>query len=649
MDRANMSPERWREIKPVLESALEKRADDRRAFLDGACAGDESLRREVESFLAAHERAGGFMFMPAIAEAARMLAEEMGKMPDPDEAATGERWRGDTAPIGDHQNPQLAPGGILDGRYMIERELGQGGIGQVFLARNLKLPCDPWVVIKVLREQILEHEDRDWFEEKFRAEIEAISRINHPGVVSAFDRGQLPDGRAYFVMQYVPGSTLRSVMSPRGMDPKRAADLLRKIAQPLDAAHAQGVIHRDLKPANIMLHTAGGEEYVKIIDFGVATVLGTMTASTSKETRAVGTPPYMAPEQLQGRPRRESDVFALGVIAFEMVTGQLPFNTDSTAQQIELQRAGVEERLREMRPDLPEAARLAILKATAFEPSSRYRAACEFSEAFSRALAKPDQYDPFDTTPIPIPDETRPPEPPPPRWLRPAIALIALLAAAAVGTIAWRQLAPWKNLTPANAVAKPPPLAERVLTYSLLMLKSPERYPGRKPFAPSGDIIFKEGDQVRLNLISPQDGYLYVINEGPERADGPPDFVVMFPNAGATAQVAAGKTIQIPTPSENPENDWFVFGAEAGVEKIWLIWSERSVAEMEAIKGVANPKDMGLVSNTNQISAVERYLKTLTETRAEVEKDERGQRTKIKVKGEVLAGLVRLEHRSGRR
>ena len=354
-------------------------------------------------------------------EAARMLAEEQSarKTLAMDRVANDERSHGATTLIDGGQNFTLAPGAILDGRYLIERELGQGGIGQVFLAQNLKLPRGAQVVIKVLREQTLEREDRDWIEKKFRAEIEALSRINHPGVVSAIDAGQSPDGRAYFVMQYVPGVTLRSVMTPGGMDPKRAADLLRKIAQPLDAAHEQGVIHRDLKPANIMLQLAGPEEYVKIIDFGIATVLGTATA-TPKQTRSIGTLPYTAPEQLQGRPLAASDIFALGVIAFEMITGELPFNADSSARQIELQRAGALEKLREMRAGLPEAARAAILKAMAFDPLNRYRAAREFSEAFSRALAQPDRPDPLETTVISA--EIRPPDATQPLWLPPAVS-----------------------------------------------------------------------------------------------------------------------------------------------------------------------------------------------------------------------------------
>src|SRR5262245_66411739 len=142
-------------------------------------------------------------------EAARMLSEEQSarKTLALDRVSTDERSHGATTLIDGGQSFMFAPGAILDGRYQIERELGQGGIGQVFLARNLKLPGGAQVVIKVLREQTLEREDRDWFEKKFRAEIAALSRINHPGVVSALDAGQFPDGRAYFVMQYNRKST----------------------------------------------------------------------------------------------------------------------------------------------------------------------------------------------------------------------------------------------------------------------------------------------------------------------------------------------------------------------------------------------------------------------------------------------------------
>jgi len=655
MNLAKMNPERWREIKPLLESALELDAGDRRSFLDETCAGDESLRREVESYIAAHEQAGDFMEKPAFEEAARMLAEERVAQETAHiyETPTEARPHNATTLIDDPKNISLAPGEILDGRYLIERELEPGGVGQVFLARNLKLPGGAQVVVKVLREQILECEDRDWFEKKFRAEIMALSRINHPGVVSALDAGQLPDGRAYFVMQYVPGRTLKSVMTTRRMNPKLVADLLRKIAQALDAAHEQGVIHRDLKPANIMLQasgseTSGHEEYIKIIDFGIATVLETSPAPASKETMIVGTLPYMAPEQFHGLPSAASDIFALGVIAFEMVTGQLPFNADTIPQQIELQRAGVEEKLRHLRGGLPEAARAAIQKAMAFETSNRYRAAREFSKAFDQALAEPERSDPLQPTPGPPaiqPAKRRP------RWPLLIVTLIALSAAAAVGTIAWRRLATAPEGKPIATKANPPAGAELSLSYSLEARRNPKRHPDGKPFIPTINTVFKAGDELRLRVNSPQACYLYAVNEAPERANGLPVYTLMFPINGDSAQVAANKTTQILAPGGDPEG-WFEFvdkkagvENETGVEKIWLIWSERGVAEMESIKYLANRRDMGLVSDPEQISRLDSYLKALAQTAVEVEKVEKSGMTKFKGRGEVLAGAVKLEHR----
>jgi eukaryotic-like serine/threonine-protein kinase len=140
MNQARMSPERWREIKPLLESALELKAEDRRAFLDKACAGDDELRREVESFLDASEQAGDFMDKPALEEAARMLAEDKD---------SNKRRSSDATLIGDRRDFPLAPGETLDGRYLIEGALGEGsGVGQVFLARNLKTPAETKVEVE---------------------------------------------------------------------------------------------------------------------------------------------------------------------------------------------------------------------------------------------------------------------------------------------------------------------------------------------------------------------------------------------------------------------------------------------------------------------------------------------------------------------
>ena len=142
-------------------------------------------------------------------------------------------------------------GTTLDGRYLIERELGRGGIGVVYLARDQQLMGKP-VVIKILLEQMLRTDDDGWVKRKFRQEVEALARIDHPGVVGVLHAGEMADGTPYLVMQYIEGRPLRSVMKSEGMNLQRAAHLIRQIGHALSSAHQRGIYHRDLKPENIM-------------------------------------------------------------------------------------------------------------------------------------------------------------------------------------------------------------------------------------------------------------------------------------------------------------------------------------------------------------------------------------------------------------
>ena len=272
----------------------------------------------------------------------------------------------------------------LKDRYLIEKELGRGNIGVVYLARDQQLISKP-VVIKVLLE---ESDENEWFKKKFRHEIEALARIDHPGVVGVLDAGEMPDGKAYLVMQFIEGRNLRSLMNVDGMELGRVANLMRQIGHALNAAHDKGVFHRDLKPENIMVQDLGeGEELVKLVDFGIAKVKDSQTASSTHMTQVAGTIVYMAPEQLMGEPSAASDIYALGVIAYEMVTGRRPFNPASPFQLYEMQRAGARINPIDLRPSLSATAQAVILQALAFEPKDRPTRAKDFGEALARALA----------------------------------------------------------------------------------------------------------------------------------------------------------------------------------------------------------------------------------------------------------------------
>jgi serine/threonine protein kinase len=274
---------------------------------------------------------------------------------------------------------------LLKGRYLIERELGRGAIGVVYLARDQKLYAKP-VVVKMLLEDQADQESLEYFRKKFRDEVEALARINHAGVVSVLDRDETPDGTPYLVMEYVEGVNLRSAMGEQGMDLARVGRLMPQIGRALVAAHKERIIHRDLKPENIMLQTADGEERIKLIDFGIAKVEKRADAELTTKTAVAGTVPYMAPEQLSGETSPASDIYTLGVIAYELVTGQLPFKPPSHWVLRDWQRAGVKVLPTSLRPELPVLAQEVILQALSFEPQARQPTALEFCERLAQAL-----------------------------------------------------------------------------------------------------------------------------------------------------------------------------------------------------------------------------------------------------------------------
>jgi len=272
----------------------------------------------------------------------------------------------------------------LKDRYRIKALIGSGGFAAVYLALDSELH-DQQVVIKILHEN---QSAPEWVEKKFCLECEALSRLGHPGIVGVRDRGSTPDGRQFLVLEFINGATLRSLIAKTsgGMDLCRAAAIVRQIAQALSAAHDAGVHHRDLKPENIMIRDLGdGQEQPVIIDFGIATVLGSKS-SGAMETRVAGSLRYMSPEQLAGKPEAASDIYALGVIAFEMVTGCVPFPASSAVELHRQQERGPEQGPCTLRPDLPPGAGAAILKALSFDASARHTRAGEFGAEFENAI-----------------------------------------------------------------------------------------------------------------------------------------------------------------------------------------------------------------------------------------------------------------------
>jgi serine/threonine protein kinase len=272
-------------------------------------------------------------------------------------------------------------GQLLKDRYLIQKELGRGGFGVVYLAYDTQLVSKP-VVVKVLT---LDPAQDAWVLKKFNQEMEALSRINHPGVIGSLDAGQTPDGKPFLVMQYIDGGSLRGEIREGGIEISRAASLIRQTAQALAAAHDKGILHRDIKPENILLQRASaGEEYAKLIDFGIAAIADSQFSGEDQKTKVAGSFAYMAPEQFQGKACAESDIYSLGVVAYELVTGRKPY-PDATLFDLITQQQKGPTRPSQWRKDLPEAADQAILKALAYDPKSRFPGPREFGDQFFKA------------------------------------------------------------------------------------------------------------------------------------------------------------------------------------------------------------------------------------------------------------------------
>ena len=235
---------------------------------------------------------------------------------------------------------------VVDNKYRVEQLLARGGMGAVYRARDVRL--DRLVALKVVRAELLGDTEA---RQRFRREAQIVAGLQHPSIVQIFDYGTFADGGAYLVMELVRGEDLRRVLQREGwLEPERALRILNAVCGAMETAHREGVLHRDLKPENILL--PGGPVVAKVLDFGVAKVVrddagerDTIAADGSLVTAAgmiIGTPAYMAPEQLRGlTPDARCDIFSLGVIAFEMLTGELPFGSGTLADIVLAHARGV--------------------------------------------------------------------------------------------------------------------------------------------------------------------------------------------------------------------------------------------------------------------------------------------------------------------
>lgn len=309
-----MTPERWAQIRQIFDGALERREQDRTAYLQAACAGDEPLRREVESLIASHKDAEDFMASP-IADLNQIGLSEIAM---------------DVSSASVPRVPRVGP-------YQLEKRIGRGGMGSVWLASRVDQEYHKKVAVKMVKRGM----DSVEILRRFRMEREVLARLEHPNIARLIDGGSTPEGSPYLVMEYVEGTPIDQYCETRQSTISERLTLFRNVCAAVQYAHSNLVVHRDIKAGNILVGKDGSP---KLLDFGVAKLMDSEfspspSAETRPELRAM-TLEYASPEQVRGEPlTTATDVYSLGVLLFRLLTGRFPFDGADARSRLSLQQA----------------------------------------------------------------------------------------------------------------------------------------------------------------------------------------------------------------------------------------------------------------------------------------------------------------------
>lgn len=322
---------------------------------------------------------------------------------------------------------------IIAERYQILAPIGEGGMALVYLARDLRTGHD--VAIKFLRPEYKQNPD---FLSRFQREATAASKMSHHNIVNLLDVGTTEN--PYIVIEYVNGKTLKEIIrDSKSLPQDVSVQIAIRILSALQHAHQAGIIHRDIKPQNILVNQKG---YIKVSDFGIARMVGSETAATADTEKSVmGTVHYFSPEQAQGQTATvSSDLYSVGVVLYEMLTGQVPFDGE-TPVSIAMQHVQAKPRpLRELRPDISPSVEGVVLKALEKAPINRYHTALEMAQALKIALQSPEKESTLDTPVLKMqPEKTA--QPRKKRMRRRERAIIALTTVVVLGLLAWGTVA----------------------------------------------------------------------------------------------------------------------------------------------------------------------------------------------------------------
>jgi len=609
-----LTPERWQQISRIFKSAISLDNEARAAYVAEKCGGDELLRSEVEKLIGAHERASDENFIGG-------RAAEDGVVLIVDEV--------------EEQQPRLTKGQQF-GSYVVLDRLGAGGMGEVYLAKDSRL--ERTVALKVLSPDVSEDKRRM---QRFRQEAKVASSLNQSNILTIYEFGEV-EGLTFLATEFIDGETLRDHLRGKRLKLAETLDIAIQVLAALDAAHEARIVHRDIKPENVMIRRR--DHVVKVLDFGLAKVTEKKSTNlTGLETEAptavktapgllMGTINYMSPEQAQGQTVDErTDIWSLGVMLFEMVTGLMPFGGPTSSHTL-VQIIEKDVPAFPKAADAPPELQRIIRKAMAKNPDERYQTAKDLAVDLKSLRKQLDHSSERRT------DQTQK------RTDKKQVLVLATMAMAVVAFVflGWSMWRAGRMRAPSVVVPASTPVVagpERRLTYSITVQEFRNgKY--EPPYSMASEVSFEPKDQVRLNIGSPQAGYLYILNEGPREGSTVPEYSILFPSESAnngSPLLAAEQHIQIPR-----EPNWYRFDEQQGVERLWLVFSEGAVPELENVRRFASRETRGVVADMTQNKLIQDFLTSNSATKPELEKGET--LTTLKAPGKLLLYPVRLEH-----
>lgn len=570
-------------------------------------------------------------------------------------------------------NSQASTELIINNRYtikdLVNDKLGEGGIGVVYKALDLKASNEsqPFVVVKLLHQGLIH--DR-WVINKFEKEAQAIvEKIKHIGVVEGKESGVLPDGRPYLVMEYIKGESLRDLVkrNTEGVDLERSANILKQFGDALTAIHKANIYHRDLKPDNIMLcFNDKKEECIKIIDFGIATVKES-TDEKTKTTQVAGTPVYMAPEQImEGKPTAKSDIYAMGIIAYELLTGRRPFTVEAGENAYislyQQQMAGLKNPAKQLRRKLSDEVDNLIKQALEFEQNNRFDSAEEFGNKLYKALLesvedstkKSDLPNFVTKVPAQITSNQQVSSPLSTTDVKPQSKNHLIIIVGLILIVGITGLITKNFLISDSTLNKPTPVATNSpttpnnnqpankLNYSVELTEFRDGKYQSPSLITGASIIVHDKDKILFDFGGEQAGYVYMLNQSPKDLDnGVPKYNVLFPGEKEVNQLSANQIIKLPSKDEP-----IVITGATGLEKFWIIWSKEQIQELESLRILLSPKEDGVVKDPTKAIFIKQLLEKYSSDKlVKTNEDKEAGQMHSTSSENVIAILTEITHR----